>query len=258
MLRKCEDRNAQCDILLKYFLFTYRCSPHSNIGFSPFEIIFGKPARGPLDVLREGWLEGEVQEVHVVESLNKLSERLKEMMQVVCEKERLAKERMKKHYDKNANLREFNEGTLVLVRTPDLAGKLEDIWEDPYEITRRISSVTYELAVPTRRTKKRAVHINMLKAWKSPEAPVFRVIVAEEDECEDDQPGHGGAELAQKPAQKLQAVLKSLVMLYVRQHAWHMTLTMGLILGSTHPLDQFRIGWPQHGKNNFMLKCYPS
>ena len=93
---------------------------------------------------------------------------------------------------KNANLREFNEGTLVLVRTPDLAGKLEDIWEGPYEITRRISSVTYELAVPTRRTKKCVMHINMLKARKSPEAPVFRVIVAEEDECEDDQQGMVG------------------------------------------------------------------
>ena len=112
-----------------------------------------------------------MQEAHVVEWVNKLSERLKEMMQVVCEKERLAKERMKKHYDKNANLREFNEGELVLVRTPDLAGKLEDIWEGPYDITRRISSVTYELAVPTRRTMKCVVHINMLKAWKSPEAP---------------------------------------------------------------------------------------
>ena len=51
------------------------------------------------------------------------------------------------------------------------------------------------------------MHINMLKAWKSPEAPVFRVIVAEEDECEDDQSGQGGEELAQKQAQELQAVL---------------------------------------------------
>ena len=82
-----------------------------------------------------------MQKVHVVEWVNKLSERLKEMMQVVCEKERLAKERMKKHYDKKAKLREFNEGVLVLVRTPDLAGKLEAIWEYPYDIIRRISCV---------------------------------------------------------------------------------------------------------------------
>ena len=43
-----------------------------------------------------------MQEVHVVEWVNQLSERLKEMMQVVYEQERLTKERMKKHYDKNA------------------------------------------------------------------------------------------------------------------------------------------------------------
>ena len=96
----------------------------------------------------------------------------------------------------------------MLVGTPDLAGKLEDIWEGLHEITRRISSVTYELAVPTRWIKKHVVHVIMLKAWKSPEAPVFRVIVAEEDECEDDQSGQGGEELAQKQAQELQAVLK--------------------------------------------------
>ena len=33
-----------------------------------------------------------MQEVNVVEWVNKLSERLKEIMQVVCEKERFAKE----------------------------------------------------------------------------------------------------------------------------------------------------------------------
>ena len=66
MLRRCEDRGAQLNVLLKYFLFTYRCSPHSSTGFSLFQIIFSKPARGPIDVLREGWLEGEVQEVYVL------------------------------------------------------------------------------------------------------------------------------------------------------------------------------------------------
>ena len=76
------------------------------------------------------------------------------------------------------------------------------------EITRRISSVTYELAVPTRWTKKSVVHIIMLMAWKNPEAPVFRVVAAEEDECKDDQPRQDGEELALKQAQELQAVLK--------------------------------------------------
>ena len=32
-----------------------------------------------------------------------------------------------------------------------------------------------------------------------------------------------------------------------------MILTMGLILGSTHPLDQYHVGWLQHGKNKASL-----
>ena len=69
ILRKCEPRKAQWDILLKYFLFSY-ISPHSNTDFSPFQIIFDKPARGSLDNLREDWLEGEGQELYVVEWVN--------------------------------------------------------------------------------------------------------------------------------------------------------------------------------------------
>ena len=55
---------------------------------------------------------------------------------------------MEKYYDRNAKLREFSGGILVLVRTPELLGKLEDVWEGPYEIQRKQGDVTYELAIP--------------------------------------------------------------------------------------------------------------
>ena len=48
--------------MLKYVLFSYRSMPHSSTGFSPFELIYGRPVRGPLDVLKEGWLAGETVE----------------------------------------------------------------------------------------------------------------------------------------------------------------------------------------------------
>ena len=105
----------------------------------------------------------------------------------------------------------------------------------------------YELAIPTKWTKKSVVHIIMLMAWKNPEAPVFRVVAAEED---------GGEELARSRHLSYKLYLNSLEIIYVRQQARHMILTMGLILGS--PLDQFHISWLQHGRNNFVFKCYPS
>ena len=111
MLRKCAD----WDRLLKYLLFAYRST---NTGFSPFEVIFGRPLRGPLDVLSESWLSGDMRDVSTIEWINRLRERLSEVTEVVCAREAKAKMRMKVQYDTHAKQREFALGTLVLVRIP--------------------------------------------------------------------------------------------------------------------------------------------
>ena len=71
---------------------------------------------------------------------------------------------------------------MVLVRAPDTRGTLEDVWERPYEVSRVISEVTLEIAVPTRRSRRRVVHINMVKEWQQAEVTVLRVAVAQEEE----------------------------------------------------------------------------
>ena len=40
--------------LLPYILFAYREVPQASTGFSPFELLYGRDPRGPLDVLKEG------------------------------------------------------------------------------------------------------------------------------------------------------------------------------------------------------------
>ena len=104
------------------------------------------------------------------------------MSDIVVGKEQKAKEQMKKGYDKHAVEREFSVGNMVLVRTPDLEGKLSDLWDGPYEVIRKVSSVVYELAVPSRRSKSLVAHVNRLKLWKNPEAHILRVVMAEEEQ----------------------------------------------------------------------------
>ena len=43
------------DKLIPYLLFAYREVPQSSTGFSPFELLYGRAVRGPLDILRETW-----------------------------------------------------------------------------------------------------------------------------------------------------------------------------------------------------------
>lgn len=40
---------------LPYLLFAYREVPQASTEFSPFELLYGRQVRGPLDLLQEHW-----------------------------------------------------------------------------------------------------------------------------------------------------------------------------------------------------------
>ena len=107
--------------------------------------IVGCPVIPPLYIMYQEWIA-------------QLRDKLKTMQEIACEKESQAIVTMKKNYDVNAKPREYEERTLALLRTPDLGGKLSDMWDGPYEIIRKVTPVTYELAVPNRRSKRLIVH----------------------------------------------------------------------------------------------------
>ncbi|KAG6930496.1 hypothetical protein G0U57_003644, partial [Chelydra serpentina] len=46
------------DKYLPHLLFAYREVPQESTGFSPFELLYGRRVRGPLDLMRDEW-EGE-------------------------------------------------------------------------------------------------------------------------------------------------------------------------------------------------------
>ena len=53
MLRKTADEGGKdWDKWVPYLLFAYREVPQSSTGFSPFELVYGRQVRGPLDVPR--------------------------------------------------------------------------------------------------------------------------------------------------------------------------------------------------------------
>ena len=133
------------DKLLPYVLFAYREVPQVSTGFSPFELLYGREVRGPLDVLRESWVE------------------------MARENEARAKDQQKKWYDGNARSRKFNEGDeVLLVMLPTSASKLLAQLQGPYTVTRKVGEVSYE--VDDRRKRRRIFHVNMLRGWNVPEA----------------------------------------------------------------------------------------
>ena len=49
------DRGKEWDKKIPYILFAYQEVPQASTGYSPFELLYSRDIRGPLDTLKEVW-----------------------------------------------------------------------------------------------------------------------------------------------------------------------------------------------------------
>lgn len=119
MLRKAaSDEGKDWDKLVPYLLFAYREVPQASTGFSPFELLYGRNVRGPLDVLKESWEASQKSNDNIVSYILSTQEKLRTMTELVQENLSKAQGRQKSWYDKNARVREFEPGDPILVLLP--------------------------------------------------------------------------------------------------------------------------------------------
>ena len=84
MLRKSVDKEGKnWDKMIPYLVFAYREVPQSSTGFSPFELLYGREVRGPLDILRETWETNTRSDESVVNYVLSMREKLKDMSEIV-------------------------------------------------------------------------------------------------------------------------------------------------------------------------------
>ena len=62
---------------------------------------------------------------------------------------------------------------------------MQDTWDGPFEVLSQVLPVTYVIAVPNRRKRKKTLHVNMLKHWTTPDASVLRVLLLHDEEDEE-------------------------------------------------------------------------
>ena len=174
MLRRlCSEQPKLWHRFLGPLLFAYREVPQESTGFSPFELIFGRNVRGPMQILKNLWTEEKNDGSEVRGSYQyviELRDRLESTLELAREQLKGAQEKQRKYADRGAKLRSFREGEEVLILLPTDQNKLLMQWKGPYVIADKVSSHNYKVRV---RGKEKVYHVNLLKKYiRRPEAAV--------------------------------------------------------------------------------------
>ncbi|XP_060073585.1 uncharacterized protein LOC132553365 [Ylistrum balloti] len=165
MLRRmCSERPKDWDKYLNALLFSYREVPQESLGFSPFELLYGRVVRGPMMILRE-LCEKEVADPEVKSTYQyvlDLRERLEETCKLAQEQLRKAKVTQAKFYNRKAKNRVMEPGEKVLVLLPTKRNKIQMQWRGPYGIVERKGPMDYVVSVDGR---EKVLHANLLRRY---------------------------------------------------------------------------------------------
>ena len=170
LIRMCHEQPRQWDRYLPALLFALREMPTSSLGFSPFELLYGRNVRGPMSLVREMW----TRETDQVEAQSEYQYVL-DLKERLCRTWNLAHEQLgrmatkyKEYYDRKSKPRQLKVGDKVLVLLPTEHNKLLLRWKGPYPVVER--KYEYDYVVATESGRK-TYHINLLKKYFEREEP---------------------------------------------------------------------------------------
>ncbi|GBO31697.1 hypothetical protein AVEN_36944-1 [Araneus ventricosus] len=144
-----------------------RSADHEATGCTPADMLFGRTLRLPCDILfgRPSDMPSSPNEY-----LNNLEARLESVHAFTRERIKLASERMKTRYDSGATGHHFKEGDQVWMYNPKrrrgLSPKLQQNWEGPYTIVKKLNDVIYRVQ-RSPNVKPRVIHINRLTPYRA-------------------------------------------------------------------------------------------
>jgi hypothetical protein len=160
----CAERPKDWDRYLPAVLFAYREAKQESLAFSPFELLYGRTVRGPMDILRNLWSkDAEPSEIkttyqYVLDLRNKLEETCK----LAHEEFTKARFNQKKIYDSKAKDRKIIPGNQVLIMLPTDHNKLLMTWKGPFKVEEQVRRNDFRIKMGN---KTKIFHINMLKQY---------------------------------------------------------------------------------------------
>ena len=188
MKRLCQEQPREWDRFIPALLFAIREVPQESLQFSPFELLYGRTVRGPMQILKELWThEDQDPDVRTTfQYVVDLRNRVEATCQIARENLARAAKTQAKYFNKKAKKRDLRVGDKVLVLLPNKCNKLQMTWKGPYVITDKVND--FDCRVDVEGTEK-LYHVNVLKKYierelKNEETHIVAVIMTEGTEEE--------------------------------------------------------------------------
>ena len=164
-LRKmCIDQPKKWDTFIPALLFALRETPQESLGFSPFELLYGRTVRGPMQLLRQIWTEDDVsdEERTTAEYIVDLRNKIEETCKLARENLMKASRKQAKYYNQKAKPRTIAVNAKVLILRTTKQNKLELTWQGPFVVEEKINEFDYRIKIGS---KSKIYHINLLKEY---------------------------------------------------------------------------------------------
>ena len=155
------------DTFIPAVLFAYRTSVTSSTKFTPFELLYGREARLPIDVT----LNNETgPALSFNEHLDRIKSNLQMSQAIAKQNMEVCQQKMKKHYDRNAKDSIFKAGDLVWLHQPKVKkGKTKKFtkkWQGPFLIHSVLGPCNFKLKRLSGRILPAPIHSDRLKSCK--------------------------------------------------------------------------------------------
>ena len=161
---KAEDKTHWRDFV-KPLVHAYNCTKHDTTGFTPYELMFGRQPRLPIDLAFNVPLNAREQRSHS-QYVRSLKDHLQESYQVARKNAAKAAERNKVRFDRRVTESTLDVGDRVLVRNVRLRGKhkLADKWEETVHVvvSRKGDLPVYSVKPENKDGSLRTLHRDLL------------------------------------------------------------------------------------------------
>ena len=163
------DTPRDWDRQLPFLLWAYREIPNDTTGISPYQLLYGKPGRGPLAVLKDSWSNSPPDSVPLHHSVQDYMDKLKHNLDagsaIAMKNAQVAQSNYVNYYNAGTRDKSFIVGEEVLVLHPNSTNKLVAQWIGPLPILTKVSQYSYQVRMPNDGVK--TFHANNLRRYTS-------------------------------------------------------------------------------------------